>query len=214
MYSFEYVSKNEWKPVRENLIEIIHCVQDEVREHFTFRYDFVGSSKRNMITHDEKGNKGFDFDVNIEVNDPDENYSAEEIRKIIKNALDKVLRSRSVNIFNYDNVENSTRVLTIKVKDRANSRIVHSCDFCIVNECSNGRQQYIRFNKKQNSFSWEYQPKGYYELPDKISWIKSNDLWEELKCYYLYKKNINTDPNKHSRTIFAEAVHEIWQKNN
>ena len=214
MYSFEYVSKNEWKPVRENLIEIIHCVQDEVREHFTFRYDFVGSSKRNMITRDVKGNKGFDFDVNIEVNDPDENYSAEEIRKIIKNALDKVLRSRSVNKFNYDNVENSTRVLTIKVKDRANSRIVHSCDFCIVNECSNGRQQYIRFNKKQNSFSWEYQPKGYYELPEKINWIKSNDLWGELKSYYLYKKNINTDPNKHSRTIFAEAVHEIWQKNN
>lgn len=214
MYSFEYVSKNEWKPVRENLIEIIHCVQDEVREHFTFRYDFVGSSKRNMITRDVKGNKGFDFDVNIEVNDPDENYSAEEIRKIIKNALDKVLRSRYVNIFNYDNVENSTRVLTIKVKDRANSRIVHSCDFCIVNECSNGRQQYIRFNKKQNSFSWEYRPKGYYELPDKINWIKNNDLWEELKCYYLYKKNINTDPNKHSRTIFAEAIHEIWQKNN
>ena len=214
MYSFEYVSKNEWKPVRENLIEIIHCVQDEVREHFTFRYDFVGSSKRNMITRDVKGNKGFDFDVNIEVNDPDENYSAEEIRKIIKNALDKVLSSRSVNKFNYDNVENSTRVLTIKVKDRANSRIVHSCDFCIVNECGNGRQQYIRFNKKQNSFSWEYQPKGYYELPEKINWIKSNDLWGELKSYYLYKKNINTDPNKHSRTIFAEAVHEIWQKNN
>ena len=24
---------------------------------------------------------------------------------------------------------------------------------------------------------------------------------------------INNNPNKHSRTIFAETIHEIWQKN-
>ena len=109
--------------------------------------------------------------------------------------------------FGYDFTEDSTRVLTIKVKDGANSRIFHSCDFCVIYECSDGRQQYIRYNKKQNSYSWEYQTKGYTELPTKIEWIKKRGLWQQVMDYYLYKKNLNDNPNKHSRTVFAETVH-------
>lgn len=83
MHDFEYVSNHEWEPVRDELFEIIHRLQDEVRDNFTFQYHFVGSSKRKMITRDRNSNIGFDFDVNIEVNDPDKNYSPEEIRNIL-----------------------------------------------------------------------------------------------------------------------------------
>ena len=213
MHDFEYVSNHEWEPVRDELFEIIHRLQDEVRDNFTFQYHVVGSSKRKMITRDRNSNIDFDFDVNIEVNDPDENYSAEEIRNILRKGLDRVTNPYGHSIFGYDFTEDSTRVLTIKVKDRANSRILHSCDFCVIYECGDGRQQYIRYNKKQNSYSWEYQPKGYVELPSKINWIKEHGLWQEVRDHYIYKKNVNDNPNKHSRTIFAETVHEIWQKN-
>ena len=91
MHDFEYVSNHEWEPVRDELFEIIHRLQDEVRDNFTFQYHFVGSSKRKMITRDRNSNTGFDFDVNIEVNDPDENYSAEEIRNILHKGLDRVI---------------------------------------------------------------------------------------------------------------------------
>ena len=212
MHNFEYVPNEEWEPVRDELFEIIHRLQDEVRDKFTFQYHFVGSSKRKMITRDRKSNKGFDFDVNIEVNDPKENYSAEEIRNILHKGLDKVTNPYGYSIFCCDYTEDSTRVLTIKVKDRANSRILHSCDFCIIYECRNGRQQYIRYNKKQNSYYWEFQPKGYMELPSKIEWVKKHGRWQQVRDHYIYKKNINDNPNKHSRTIFAETVHEIWQK--
>ena len=195
MQDCEYVKKEEWQPVRDELYEIIHKLQDEVREYFTFQYHFVGSSKRNMITRGRNSNTGFDFDVNIEVNDPDEDYSAEEIRNILRNGLDRVTNPYGRSIFGYDYTEDSTRVLTIKVKDKANSRILHSCDFCIVNDCEDGRQQYIRYNKKQHSYSWEYQPKGYYELPEKIEWIKKNGLWQQARDVYLDKKNMNTDKN-------------------
>ena len=223
MYDFEYVPYDEWKPLRDELFEIIHKLQDQVREEFTFQYHFVGSSERKMITRDRNSNTGFDFDVNIEVNDPDEDYSAEDIRNILRKGLDRVTNSyghpvfgnRCINsVFGYDYTEDSTRVLTIKVKDRVNSRILHSCDFCIIYECGDGQQQYIRYNKKQNSYSWEYQPKGYMKLPAKIEWIKKHGLWQQVREHYIYKKNINNNPDKHSRTIFAETVHEIWQKTN
>ena len=213
MQDCEYVKKEEWQPVRDELYEIIHKLQDEVREYFTFQYHFVGSSKRNMITRGRNSNTGFDFDVNIEVNDPDEDYSAEEIRNILRNGLDRVTNPYGRSIFVYDYTEDSTRVLTIKVKDKANSRIIHSCDFCVVNDCEDGRQQYIRYNKKQQSYSWEYQPKGYYELPEKIEWIKRNGLWQQVRDVYLDKKNMNADKNKKSRSIFAETVHQVCQQN-
>ena len=50
MYHFEYVTKAEAAPVKKELIAIINAVQDLLRDHFTFRFDFIGSSARNMIT--------------------------------------------------------------------------------------------------------------------------------------------------------------------
>ena len=213
MYDFEYVPKEEWKPIRDELLEIIRRLQNEVRDSFTFQYHFVGSSKRKMITRDRNSNIGFDFDVNIEVNDPDEDYSAKEIRNILHKGLDKVTNPYGYPIFGYDYTEDSTRVLTIRVKDKTNSRILHSCDFCIIYECGNGRRQFIRYNKKQKSYSWEYQPKGYMELPSKIEWIKKHGLWQQVRDTYIYKKNINTDDNKKSRSIFAETIHQICHQN-
>ncbi|MCM1232567.1 MAG: hypothetical protein NC489_20780, partial [Ruminococcus flavefaciens] len=72
MYHFQYVSRKEAAPFKRELIEIINKVQDEVRDNFTFQFAFIGSSARNMITYDPVANLGFDFDVNIEVNDDDE----------------------------------------------------------------------------------------------------------------------------------------------
>ncbi len=212
MYNFEYISKEEWKPIKDDLIVIIHRLQNEIRDKFTFQYHFVGSSKRKMITCDRSSNTGFDFDVNIEVNDPNEDYSPKEIRNIIRKGLDKIINSYECLFWGYDYTEDSTSVLTIKVKDRTNSRIKYSCDFCIIYECGDGRQQYIRYNKKQNSYSWEYRPKGYYALSDKIEWIKQCGLWKQVRDVYLLKKNINTDNNKKSRSIFAETIHQVCQQ--
>lgn len=209
MYNFRYVSKKEASPVKNDLISLINEVQDCVRDYFTFQFTFVGSASRNMITYDEKTNIGFDFDVNIEVNDDDEEYSAKELRTIIRRAIDKVAHK-----YGYDYCEDSTRVLTIKVKDIFRSRIIHSCDFAIVHNYGNGRQEYIRFNKTSQSYSWVEQGKGYYKLPKKIEFLKKNNLWNEVLKRYLDKKNNNGNPNKHSRTVFAETINELYQKFN
>ncbi|MDE5841524.1 MAG: hypothetical protein K2H11_00935, partial [Malacoplasma sp.] len=143
--SYRFVEKEEYSFIKNELIDLIHLVQDEVREYFTFRYDFVGSSKYNMITTNDKSNIGFDFDLDIRVNDDEENYTAEEIRNILKEAFNKIINQ---GFTNFDYPENSTRVLTIKVKDQWNSKILYSADIAVVFDCEDGRQQYIHFNKK------------------------------------------------------------------
>lgn len=207
MHDFNYVTKKEARPVRDELYKIIHEVQDIVRDDFTFQFKLVGSSSRNMITCDKKSNIGFDFDFDFEINDEEENYSPEEIRHLIKDALDHVAPR-----YGYKCCEDSTRVLTIKKVNTYTSRILHSCDFALVYNCGNGKQQYIRFNKKTGNYTWEYQGKGFKNLDQKIKWLKSNGCWTKLQNYYLDKKNCNNNPDKHSRSIFAESVNEMYQK--
>lgn len=207
MNNFVYITREEATIVKNELIELINLVQDEVREHFTFRYDFIGSASRNMITCDFKTNIGYDFDVNIRVNDKDEDYSAYEIRNILREAFNKFAY-----IYDYDYPEDGQRVMTIKVKDIENSRIIHSCDFAVVHDASDGRQQYIRYNKKDNSYYWEYQPKGFYLIDEKIEVIKKSGKWNDLRELYLDKKNNNTNKDKKSRSLFAESVNNIYNR--
>lgn len=209
MSNFKYVPKREVVEVKKEIIELINLVQNEVRDQFTFRYDFIGSSQLNCVTCDYSSNVGFDLDVNLRVNDDEGNFSAEEIKRILINGFNKYNH-----LFKFDYCEDSSRVITIKVKDRNNSKILHSCDFAVVYDCSDGRQQYIRFNKNQNSYVWEYQPKGSYQLDERIAWIKKNNLWNVFLELYLEKKNLNQDPNKKSRSLRAEAVNEIYNSHN
>ena len=211
MHGFRYVTKKQRAPAKNDLISIIKASQDLLRGDFTFRFDFVGSDKRNMVTYDPKTNIGYDFDVNLEVNDDDGNYTPKEIKAKIIDALNKVAHK-----YGYAYAENSTRVITIKIKDRQNSRILHSCDFAIVSNYTdkNGRerQKYIRFNKMPNTYTWEEQPDEYYMLSQEERWIKDNGYHSKLRELYLAKKNENSDPSKHSRSLYAEAVHEICQR--
>lgn len=212
-HDFHYISKSDPKVKKayNDILDILKEAQNLVRKKFTFRFDVVGSYKRNMITYDAKLNIGYDFDFNIEVNDRDGKYKPKQLKNMLQNAIGAVCVK-----YGYDYPEDSTRVLTIKMKDRKNSSILHSCDFAIVNNYIDDDgyegQEYIHFDKPHGNYTWCEQPDGYYMLPDKIDWIKENDLWDVMRKLYIEKKNGNNDPNVHSRTIFAVTVHEICQK--
>lgn len=208
MNNYQYVTRKQLSPVKKELIQIINSVQNEVCNEFTFQYTFVGSTKYNMVTYNAGTNIGFDFDVNIQVNEKKDKISAKKIKTIIQKALDRIAPR-----FGYDYAEDSTRVITIKFKDRQDSKIVHSCDLAIV-KAGDGtdRQKYIHFNKGQNVYSWQDQPKEFYLLAEKTDWIRNNGYWNEVRKLYLDKKNLNNDSHKHSRSIYAETIHEICQK--
>lgn len=206
MHDFCYVTKNDAIPIKNELHKIINEVQNIVRDKFTFQFKPVGSSSRNMITYDRKSNIGFDFDFGLIINDKKVKYSPKEIRHIIKNAMDQVVLK-----YGYKCCEDSTSVLTIKKVSTHTCKIIHSCDFAIL-RINNKIQQYIRFNKKNNTYTWEEQGGEFKDLDKKIKWLKSNGDWMELRQYYLNKKNFNNNPYKHSRSILAESVNEMYKK--
>ena len=210
MFHYEYVTKEDAAYYKKMFLDIIHETQDLLRDEFTFSYDFIGSSARNMITCDFSTNKGFDFDVNLHINDDDDDeYSPEELKHMIMNAINRVARPKG-----YEYCEDSTRVITLKKKYPWNNNVEYSCDFAIVYDWTdNGkkRQQYIRFQKNQNNYAWVDQTKG-YDLEDKVQWIKSKGLWNEVRRIYLYKKNHNTVPDKRSRSLYAETINEVAKK--
>lgn len=214
-HEFEYVLKKspKVKAAYDDLMQLLREVRNDLRRHYTFQHRIIGSYARNMITYDKKSNTGFDFDVNIYPNVDEERFTPKQIKLLFKKSLDK-----HVQFHGFDFAEDSTRVLTIKEKDRKQSRVLYSVDFAFVNDYEDDDgyacQEYIRFKKKQCYYTWEQQSSGYYMLSEKIQWIKENGLWESaLKPYYLKKKNENNNPRIHSRTIFAITVHEICQKN-
>ena len=213
-HDFKFISKHspQVKSAYSDLMEILSLVHDDLRKQYTFQHEPVGSYSRNMITYDAKSNIGFDFDINIYPNDEENRFTAKQIKLLFKQSLDKFAHR-----YGYDFAEDSTRVLTIKVKDRKNSRILHSVDFAFVNDYEDDDgydcQEYIHYNKKQNAYSWLKQSKGFYRLPERFQWIKDSGLKDELYALYIRKKNNNDDPNKHSRSLFAEAVNACYNEN-
>ncbi len=211
MYHYEYVTKKEAAPYKKEFLEIVHEAQNLLREHFTFGIEFIGSSKRNMITCDYRTNKGFDFDINLRVNDDDEEFEAKEIKMLIMGAINQVARPRG-----FEFCENSTRVITLKKLSSHRNQIEYSCDLAIVydwfDNSGQKHQQYIRYQKDQNSYYWAEQPKGYH-LAQKEAWIKKHGLWDDVLDIYLDKKNDNDDPDKKSRSLYAETINEVCQKN-
>ena len=202
MHDFRYVPRTEYQPLKNQIIQILNEVQDEVRDDFTFQYHFIGSTKRKMITRDMKSPIGFDFDVNIEVNDDDEDYSATDIRNILRPIITRVSWK-----YGFNKCEDSTRVITIKMTNPWRSTIEHSCDFAIVYG-----NQYIRFNKGTQTYTWEYQSKNHNDIEKRADILKKNGYWDEVRTVYLDKKNCNTNPDKHSRSLYFETINEVYKR--
>lgn len=69
---YEFVSKKEYAPIRNEIEAIIKKVQKILREDDsdqTFQFKLIGSGGRHLITRIKGGNAGYDFDYNLVMND-------------------------------------------------------------------------------------------------------------------------------------------------
>lgn len=79
-----------------------------------------------MITFDPKTNKGFDFDVNLEMNETSDEYGSDEIYKKIFGGLQSIASKKGFKVIQ------GTRVITLKKVNKVKLKIEYSCDIALV----------------------------------------------------------------------------------
>ena len=193
---YEFVPRNEYRPFRNEVEKIIKKVQRLVREDFTFQFRIVGSAGRSLIMREIGGNKGFDLDYNLILNNPDADHfwMPDFAKKTLMKAFDKAIQGTM-----FDHPEDSTTSITIKVKDPKNSRILRSVDFAVVyypEDDEYSYYKYIRFNKRKGNYTWEVREWS-YAAEENLQWLKNSvdGYWMNIKEEYKRLKNANRDPN-------------------
>ena len=213
MPEYEYVKKSEYAPVRKELELIINRVQAIMRKKYglTFQFRLIGSGQRHLITRIKGGNRGDDFDYNLILTPPGDGYRF--IAKVIKqefiDALKIALRKSE-----YSFPKDSTSSITIKMVDKVKKKIVHSCDFAIIyygiNDGYDG-YYYLRNNKPQQSYQFVFRASN-PGIDEKVREIIEDDGWPYIEDEYLLLKNINEGNKKHSFSLYAEAVNNVYNQ--
>ncbi|MBI9008661.1 MAG: hypothetical protein JEZ05_01405 [Tenericutes bacterium] len=210
--TFEYVSKAELKPAKEQVEKLIRDLQKNLREeNVTFDPKLIGSGGKNLVTRVVGGNTGFDFDYNFVIQ-KDADLSPKDLKLLFIQELQNIIENTQ-----YSNVSNGKQSMVIKVVDKKNSRILHGCDFAIVNEYNDDDDQFnqeiLVRNKTTDVYTWNEKPSA-KNYTYKVSNLKANGLWNEVRGEYLKLKNNNNDEGKKSFTLFYEAVNNVYSRYN
>lgn len=114
----------------------------------------------------------------------------------------------------YNKLEDSTSVITIKVADRKNSKIIRSCDFAIIyyiDDNPNNGYMYLK-NLKNGKYKFEFR-KLSIKIADKLRFIEEyEDGWNRVRDEYIKLKNGNNDINKKSFSLYLESVNNVYNK--
>lgn len=210
---YEYVKKSEYAPVRKELDQIIKRTQIEMRKNYglTFQFYLIGSGKRHLVTRIKGGNNGYDFDYNLVLYPPNNGYryNAQNIKQYFIVALKTALQGTK-----YSFPKDSTSSITIKVIDKNKKKICYRCDFAIIyyeSDGSNLGYYYLRNNKLQQSYQFVFRSLS-SNIDEKVCDIIEDGGWSYIKEEYLLLKNINEGNKKHSFSLYAEAVNNVYNQ--
>lgn len=207
--TYEYVSRAELKDSKEQAEKIIRDLQSRLRvESVTFDVKLIGSGGKNLVTKVVGGNTGFDFDYNFIIQ-KDNNFSPKELRLLFVHKIEELISNTR-----YSKVSNGKQSFSIQVVDKKKSQIIHGCDFAIVKEYiddNNNFKQEILVQYANNLYHWEDRPISKNNTV-KVSNLRANGLWKEVRDEYLKIKNNNRDENKKSYAMYYEAVNNVYDR--
>lgn len=193
--------------------EIAIAIQDQVREDgISCQIFLIGSGARNLVT--ANNNEPFDFDFNLNILKYDNWRDGRKIKETVRKAANKVMSEYGLNDF-----QDSTSSLTSTVicfRNKPNLKF--SIDIGIVTKDNNG--QWHRLIHKKTGYTiidnyyWN-EVKHSDDIRNKVTILKKNNHWEDVRQRYLDIKNKylkDNDNNHPSFVCYIEAVNEMFQK--
>lgn len=218
MTMYVYVNKKEYAPYKKEVEDIIRHAQRIMKQKYktTFQYKLIGSAGRHLVTRIKNGNKGYDFDYNLILQESDLWENPKKLKQQFMNAFDEAVKGtpyiKLEDETPYNKLEDSTSSITIKAIDKKNSKIIRSFDLAIIyyldDEEPDEGYKYLR-NLKNGQYEF-WLRKLSVNIDTKLDEIEEyEDGWNMVREEYLKLKNRNKDSNKKSFTLYLESVNNV-----
>ena len=201
MCEFKFVSKNEYIKYKGIINEIISFTQKELKNKFTFNYQFVGPCTKNMVTKCEEKYIGYDFNVRIIINNND--LEAEDVKFMVMKSLNIYL-----NQYGYDKCIDDQKGIDIYLTDPNYLVLKHNL-FIEIRRNNLDKVQYI-YKQPNGNYCWHKETSGALSLNDKYNLLTECGLKEFIK--YQYIKRRNAEPTKKSIVVFEECIAAIYHE--
>lgn len=203
--AYRFAKQSDVKELSTWCMDVLHTVQNEIREYFTFDIRLIGSGDKRLVT--QNSDESFDLDYNIILQQDKKGLldNPKQIKEIFVAKFDKVLKAY---VSNYTHVSDSTSVITAKII--RNNRLKFSFDVAIIVEGDNGCFYRLVNDKTTGRYIWN-QVKQSAKYFDRFKAVKENGDWAQFKQRYLELKNMHLrrQDGVKSFSIFLETLNEF-----
>lgn len=146
--AYKFAKQSEVKELESWCMDILHAVQEEVRDYFTFDIRLIGSGDKRLVT--QNSDESFDLDYNIILQRDKKGLlnNPKQIKDIFVSRFNKILKEC---VSDYTHTCDSTSVITVKLI--RNNKLHFSFDVAIVVEGDDGLfYRLIMINRQEGIF--------------------------------------------------------------
>lgn len=203
--AYKFANQKQVRELTAWCMDILHEVQNEVKDYFTFDIRLIGSGDKRLVTQNE--NEAFDLDYNIILQKDKKGLldNPKQIKEIFVKRFQNVLQKY---VSNYYHVCDSTSVITAKIV--SNNKLSFSFDVAIIVEGDNGYFYRLINDKNTGRYIWN-QVKKSASYMERFKVVKDSGQWIKFKERYLQLKNMHLSrrDDVKSFSIFLETLNEF-----
>ena len=122
--AYKFAKQSEVKELESWCMDILHAVQEEVRDYFTFDIRLIGSGDKRLVT--QNSDESFDLDYNIILQRDKKGLlnNPKQIKDIFVSRFNKILKEY---ILQKRDIAFNTGFFNAKYSDGENSKICCTC---------------------------------------------------------------------------------------